>query len=90
MEMRGPPWGSVKAGRGDRRSCLLHAVVDYACSMGAEGIEGYRVERYPRLYTYMGSPLILTITPLVDSPGSAASGASWVCRRNFLSIRVIS
>ena len=28
----------------------------YACSQGADIVEGYPVEPGPRLYTYMGSP----------------------------------
>jgi acetyltransferase (GNAT) family protein len=35
---------------------LLQAAAAYACSQGAEIIEGYPVEPGPRLYTYMGSP----------------------------------
>jgi Acetyltransferase (GNAT) family len=35
---------------------LLNAAVAYACSEGADIIEGYPVEPDVRLYTYMGSP----------------------------------
>jgi hypothetical protein len=35
---------------------LLRAAVAYACSQGADVVEGYPVEPGPRLYTYMGSP----------------------------------
>jgi hypothetical protein len=35
---------------------LLKAAVAYACSQGADVVEGYPVEPGPRLYTYMGSP----------------------------------
>jgi hypothetical protein len=35
---------------------LLEAAVAYACSEGANIIEGYPVEPDARLYTYMGSP----------------------------------
>ena len=35
---------------------LLKAAVAYACSQGADVVEGYPVEPGPRLYTYRGSP----------------------------------
>jgi hypothetical protein len=35
---------------------LLGAAVEYACSQGADIIEGYPVEPGAGLYTYMGSP----------------------------------
>jgi hypothetical protein len=35
---------------------LLRAAVEYACSQGADVIEGYPVEPGAGLYTYMGSP----------------------------------
>jgi len=45
---------------------LLRAAVEYACSQGADVIEGYPVEPGAGLYTYMGSPGIFRAARFQD------------------------